>query len=119
MNMKSILLLSVGLVCVGCSSTHTKASVGPDGAAVVRSDDDDDDDDDDQVIAVSALSSTIIDAVTAAVPGIVITEAEMEGDGYCVHGTVDGEFVEVEVDADGKVGEIEYGDDEDDDEDDD
>jgi hypothetical protein len=118
--MKLALMLSVGLVGVSCSSSHTKASVGSDGSTVVRTDDDDDDDDgDEQTIAASALPASIVDAVKAAVPGITITEAEVEGDGYCVHGTVDGEFVEVEVDENGKVGDIEYGDDEDDDDGDD
>ena len=53
-----------------------------------------------------------------AVPGFVPSEAEKETEEgslhYCVHGTADGEFVEVEVTADGRVLEIERGEDEDD-----
>ena len=113
--MKRILFLSLGLAFAGCSSSDTRTSIGPQDPHVIAADDDDegDDDESEQKIAASELPSAVFAAVEAAVPGIQIREAEIEGDGYCVHGMVDGQFVEVEVNAAGLVGDIEYGDDDD------
>ncbi len=90
------------------------------GAIPAQMDDDDDDDESEVVISPDDLPPEVRAAALAAVPGLVITEAEEETEGgelhYCVHGTVDGDFVEVEVSADGKETAIE--DEEDDEEDD-
>jgi len=87
---------------------------------------DDDDDGQEETIALDQLPVGVREAATGAVPGLVIAEAEKElEDGetvYCVHGTSEGVFYEVEVSPDGRVLEIEKGDengDGDDDEDDD
>ena len=70
------------------------------------------------MISAAEIPQNVKDAALAAAPGLVIEEAELEEDGtvYCVHGTVDGVFTEVEVTAAGEVLEVETGDEEDEDE---
>ena len=91
--------------------------------AGAQADDDDDADDDDgeegeeeeQAIALDQVPANVLAAAKAALPGAVFTSAELEHeDGqfvYCLAGHVDGERVEVEVAADGRVLEVEHGED--------
>ena len=85
--------------------------------------DDDDDDETEVSVPLDEVPAAVMAAAKNAVPGAKFDEAESEvEDGVTVYeleGTVDGEEVEVEVTADGKVLEIERGDDDDDDETDD
>jgi uncharacterized membrane protein YkoI len=82
--------------------------------AVPEDDEDDDDEDEDEFeedVALDDLPQLVRDAVLAAVPGLQLTSAEIEIEAgktaYCVHGTLDGESMEVEVAPDGTVLEIE------------
>jgi len=72
---------------------------------------DDGDDDQEVAVALADVPRLVLDAARAAVPGVVLTNAEMEQeDGqtvYSLSGTLDGEEVEIEVSATGKVLEIE------------
>jgi len=72
-------------------------------------------------VALEEAPAAVLEAAKKAVPGIVITSVDKEEeDGktvYDVEGTVDGKFVEVEVDASGNVLEVEHGDDGPDDDD--
>lgn len=76
----------------------------------------DEDDENEIVVPANQIPQAVRAAALAEVPGLVITEAELEGNGvYCVHGTNDGVFTEVEVDsASGEILEVEVGDDDDD-----
>ena len=81
-------------------------------------------DEGDENVALAQVPDSIKQAAQAAVSGFVLTSAETETeDGtmiYSLEGTADGEAVEVEVRvSDGKVLEIERGDDEEDGDDDD
>jgi uncharacterized membrane protein YkoI len=92
---------------VGCETFH---------------DDDDDDDGAEVSVPLNEVPAAAMAAAKKAVPGAKFDEAESEMENgvkvYCIEGTVDGEEVEVEVTADGKVLEVEKGDDEEDDDDD-
>lgn len=103
------LALIIGIVVVACRQTSSgPASVTDPETPVARD------------ASLAGLPQSYIDAAVAAVPGLVLEEAEDEGGGvYCLHGTANGVFYEVEVDETGKVLEIEHGDDDDDEEDDD
>ena len=102
-------------------STSTQSAVA--GAQSGDADDDDDadqddageDDDEEQAIALDQVPADVLAAASAAVPGAVFTSAELEKEHghfvYCLEGHVDGEAVEVEVAPDGRVLEIEHGDD--------
>ena len=82
-------------------------------------DDEDGEDDDEQPIALDQVPAAVKKAAEAAVPGLVLKKAETETEEgalhYCLEGTADGEAVEVEVSTDGKVLEVERGEEEDDD----
>ena len=85
-----------------------------------RAEDDEDGDDDNEVeIPLSEVPEHVKAAALAAVPGIILEEAERETeDGrvvYGLEGEVDGREYEVEVSADGTVLEIEADDEDDDD----
>ena len=71
-----------------------------------------DDDGDETRVSVDQIPSAVRAAAIAALPGLVIEEAELEDAGktYCVHGTVDGKFHEVEVYADGTSANVEQDD---------
>ena len=120
-------LLFSGLIA-GCGVTHeVQHSDGTHGAAQTSADDDGDDDDDDgeeaeddeEAIALDQVPAAVKKAAEAAVAGFVAESAEKETEEgalhYCIHGHANGEFVEIEVDEQGKVLEIERGEDEDDD----
>lgn len=70
-----------------------------------------------QELPLSEVPQAVKDAALAAVPGLVMSEAETELQGgvrtYCIEGEVDGKEYEIEISADGKVLEIETEDDED------
>ncbi len=95
------------------SSTMPSDSRGP-----VADDDDDGDEGDEQEIeiALSQVPDAVKQAALGAVPGLVLSGAEKETEHgtvvYCLEGTAGGESYEVEVTADGKVVEIEEGDEE-------
>ncbi len=73
--------------------------------------------DKDQKVALSDVPQAALEAAKTEVPGIVLTEATMEEeDGqrvYEVMGMADGKKYEIEVTAEGKVLEVETGDDKD------
>jgi len=74
-------------------------------------------------IALSKVPKKVLEAAQKAVPGITLTEAEVEktskGLVYELEGTLDAKEYEIEVSAAGEVLEIEQEDDEDEDEDED
>lgn len=74
-------------------------------------------------IALSEVPAKVLEAARKAVPGIKLTEAEVEktSDGlvYELEGTKDGKEYEIKVSAAGKVLKTEIEDDDDDDDDDD
>jgi len=120
--------LLVGLLSVGCSQFgNRRASFGDGGAperasATVHDDDDDDDDDDDQEIALVDVPTIVSQAALSAVPGLVLTSAEIEDHNgspiYSLEGEAAGEAWCVEVSPTGEVLETEQeGDDDDDDDD--
>lgn len=113
-----VLLSLTAFLFAGCQSSDTTDGTSGLVARHIDSDpsvaEDDDDEGEEEKISVDQIPALVKSAAMAAAPGLVITEAEREGDGvYCVHGTVAGVFTEVEVSADGTVLEIESGDDED------
>jgi uncharacterized membrane protein YkoI len=79
-------------------------------------DEGDDDDGEEQEIALSEVPAIVMQAALAAVPGLIVEEAELEIENgatvYDLEGTAQGEEVEVEVSAEGKVLEIEHGEEE-------
>jgi len=94
----------LGLLLVGCRvESHT--SVG-DAEQPHRGD---------EKIALADVPEHVKQAALNAVPGLVLTEAEQEIENgvtiFSLAGTVAGKRHEVEVSADGKVGEIEADDD--------
>ena len=117
--MLTSLALLTGIVLAGCRNTvdeESTAQVVADGtmppAAVAPQADDDDTE---ELIRIDQIPAAVKRAATAAVPGLVIHEAEKEvEDGfllYCLEGTANGKEYEVEVTAEGKVVEIEEEDD--------
>lgn len=89
-------------------------------SAVVADDDggDDGEDDSEEVVALDEVPAAAKQAALDAVPGLALESAEKELERgqtvWCLHGHADGEFTEVEVTADGRVLEIEQGDEDDD-----
>jgi hypothetical protein len=71
------------------------------------------DEGEDQAIALDQVPSAVLDAARAALPGVVLTSAELEQeDGqflYSLSGMLGDERVEIEVTPDGRVLEIERG----------
>lgn len=114
-----------------CCSTDDQATVSPAAGthstvAGARADDEDEagdddgddegeegEDDEEQVIALDQVPAIVLEAARAALPGVVLTSAELEReDGqfvYSLTGTLGDEQVEIEVAADGRVLEIERG----------
>ena len=109
----------LGLICAGCSDVGATEGTAADAvqeggpattALEVYGGDDE--------IPLDRVPQAAKDAALAAVAGLVLETAELEGEGvFCLHGTADGEFYEVEVTAGGDVIEIETGDEEDDEDD--
>lgn len=131
--MKRLLLLPLIATCLtlaGCQEPGTGGGTNAEvsdaslaSSTVPRTADEDEGDDDDETeeeIPLSEVPQSVKDAAIAAVPGLVLEEAEVE-DGvtvYDLEGEVAGEEVTVEVTAAGEVLEVEWDDDEDEDEDD-
>lgn len=71
--------------------------------------------DKDEAIALSKVPEPALEAAKAAVPGIVLTEAEVEEENgqavYEMTGMAEGKKYEIEVTAEGKVLEVEQDDD--------
>lgn len=119
--------LCASLFAIGCSDLGDKhfARASDGKPSALAEDDDGDDDGDDEDIALDLVPASVKQAAVAAVPGLVLQEAEKEIDGgitvYCLEGRVGSDEYEVEVSADGKVREIDKhdGDDKDDDDGDD
>ena len=119
--------LSLGLACASCQSDGndgTATDVSDESRPTTLSPDEVDDDDEEEVeVPLDQVPSSVKAAALAALPGLVLKEAEMEiEDGVTVYeleGEVDGVEYEVEVTADGEVLEIERDDEDDEDDDDD
>lgn len=109
---KSIYVLFLGMAASSCESTtdasHALSSTDRPNAAAAE------DDEGEVLLRAADLPDAVRSAALARVPGLHITEAELEGgDVYCVHGMADGEFTEVEVDARTlEILEVEVGEDE-------
>ncbi len=117
-----ILGLLIGLVATGCY--ESAIAVDDTRPVVAMAAVDADSDDGEEEIPLDQVPANVKSAAQAAVPGLILEEAERETeDGtvvYSLEGTADGQEYEVEVSAAGKVLEIEKEDDDDDgDEDDD
>ena len=116
-------LLSGALVA-GCGLTREVHDDSDGQTHATAHDDDADDDDDgeedgDEVeVALDQVPAAIKKAAEAAVPGFVLSEAEQETEEgalhWCLEGEANGEAVEVELDENGKVLEIERGEEDDD-----
>jgi hypothetical protein len=95
---------SVGHAAIDGEDDADEADKADDGA-------DGGEDDQDVAVALADVPRLVLDAAQAALPGLVLTRAEIEQENgqtiYCLNGTVDGEEVEVEVSAAGAVLEIE------------
>lgn len=120
--------LLLGLSGAGCNHPATPSTnrVEPTRPANFLADEEHDSDDIDVDVAISDLPQSVRDAATAAVPGLVLTRAELETENgvqlYSIAGVANGEHYEVEVSTTGQLLEVEHeadGDDEDDDHDDD
>jgi len=86
----------------GCGDS-TAAGEGSAPAAEEEAEEEDDDDED-TVIPIEDVPQAAVDAALAAVPGLVIEEAEDEGDGvFELSGSADGVPFEVDVDSEGNV----------------
>jgi hypothetical protein len=114
------------LIATGCNQVQSeaKSSQGEDGNTVPASlrgagemdDDGDDGEESEESVSLANVPAAAKAAALAAVPGLVLEEAEKEGaDRYCLHGTAGGTFYEVEVTASGDVSEIETGEDDEED----
>ena len=111
------------LLTVACASgqgTDPGASGDPAEAntALVADDDEDgEEQESEQVVSLASVPAAAKQAALDAVPGLVLHEAEEErhrGEiAWCLHGTADGVFTEVEVTASGEVLEIEQGEEDD------
>lgn len=113
-----LLALTLCSMTLGCQQFDSKPAVAVDHADAVRIEDDDDDGQD-QEIPLSEVPDVVREAALAAVPGLVLDEAEKEvEDGallYSLEGTADGQRYCVEVTPTGKVLEVEPEDGDDDD----
>lgn len=109
---------ALGGCCARCESDEAHASAR-------AQHEDEDEEAGEQELALAQVPQIVKDAALAAVPGLVLEEAEQESeDGaliYALEGRADGKEYELEVSAAGKVLEIEKGsaDSKDEDEDDD
>jgi uncharacterized membrane protein YkoI len=116
--------LTAALAAAGCAARSSDPGPALGGAAPAANAvaDDDDDGDSEEAVALDAVPSAAMKAAKGAVSGITFSSAERETENgvvvYSLKGTAGGKTYEVEVTADGKVTEVEDGDDADDDEDD-
>lgn len=115
-----MLALFPALLVIGCSDLGDKHFATASGGepAALAADDVDADDGDDEAIALDLVPESVKRAALAAVPGLVLQAAEKELEGsitvYSLAGRVGNEEYEVEVSADGRVREIEKGEESDD-----
>jgi hypothetical protein len=117
--------LLIGLLGAGCSQPDSQRESVGDAAspsttsAVVN--DEDEDEGEERDIALNEVPAVVSQAAIAAVPGLVLTGAEIEEENgasiYCLEGTANGETWEVEVSPSGQVLEIEQDDDDDEEDD--
>lgn len=120
--MKAIWLgaTTLGFLSMSCGAVMDVHDAHSHARPVASADDEDGDEGDEQRIALDQLPAAVKKAAEAAVPGLALKSAETETEQgvlhYCLEGTAGGEKVEVEVSPDGKVLEVERGD-EDEDED--
>ena len=116
-----ILGLLIGVAATGCYDSAI--AVDDTRPVVAMAAVDVDSDDGEEKIPLDQVPANVMSAAQAAIPGLVLEEAERETeDGtvvYSLQGTADGEEYEVEVSAAGKVLEIEKEDDDEDDDNDD
>lgn len=111
--MKKTLLLNMlclGLVGLGCQEINRHP-----GSARMKSEEEDEQD-----VALNQVPPAVMKAALDAVPGLVVSEAEMEVEGnlttYTLEGTANGTEYKIEVTAEGKLLEVAmYEDDEEDD----
>lgn len=124
--MKAIWLGAVALGCLstGCGAVKDVHDGHAHARPIALADEEGEDGDDgsEQWIALDQVPAAVRTAAETAVPGLVLKSAETEREEgalhYCLEGTAAGEKVEVEVGPDGRVLEVERGDeDEDEDED--
>ncbi len=116
-----ILGLLIGFVATGCYDSAI--AVDDTRSVVAMAAVDADSDDGEEKIPLDQVPADVKNAAQAALPGLVLEEAERETeDGtvvYSLEGRADGEEYEFEVSAAGKVLEVERDDDDDDDDPDD
>ncbi len=109
----------LSLSLIGCHSADRHFSTASDASpnAVAQ-----DDDGGEEEIALDHVPAAVKQAAVAAVPGLVLREAEKEIEGgvtvYALEGRVGSDEYEVEVSSDGRVLEIDKNGDDDDDDDD-
>lgn len=120
MKAPTLLALALCSITLGCRQFDSRPAVSVDHSDAARLDDDDDDDGQDEDIPLSEVPEVVRKAALAAVPGLVLDEAEKEvEDGellYSLEGQAGGQRYCVEVSPTGKVLEVEHEDgDEDDD----
>lgn len=114
----------LGGLAASCGSVQEVKSQSHSGAKVAATEDDEDDGEEegDEDIALDQVPASVKKAAEAAVPGFVLKEAEKETEKgvqiYSLEGTAGGEAVEIEVSTDGKVLEVERGEDGEDEDDD-
>lgn len=120
-SMRWILGLLIGVAATGCYDSAI--AVDDTRPVVAMAAVDADRDDGEEKIPLDQVPANVKNAAQAALPGLVLEEAERETeDGtvvYSLQGTADGEEYEVEVSAAEKVLEIEKEDDDEDDDNDD
>ena len=116
--MKQMLALALLCVAFGCADKKHEAATPNDANRPVAKTAGADED-----IPLSQVPAAALKAAEAAIPGATFTAAEKEVEHgttvYSISGTAGGKPCEVEVTPDGKVTEIEQGDDDGDDGDDD
>ena len=107
--------IAAGLLAASCSglnSATTQSSLSNSAAPAVAVDDDDGEEEGTEIdIALCDLPQAVRATALAAVPGIVLSEAEQETeDGkliYSIEGTANGQEYSIEVAADGTLIEVE------------
>lgn len=106
-----------------CDTTKEDLHVRDSAAATSHRDDGydeegDEEGDEEEAVPLEQVPEAVKQAAAAAVPGFVASSAELESEHgtrlYSLSGRADGEEVEIEVTPEGKVLEIERGDDDDD-----
>lgn len=117
MKAPKLLALALCSITLGCQQFDSGPAVSVDPSGAARLDDDDDDGQEEDV-PLSEVPEVVRRAALAAVPGLVLDEAEKEvEDGalvYSLEGEANGQRYCVEVSPTGKVLEVEHEDGDDD-----